>query len=61
MQIDRLVEAKSTGSDLMITSCPKCLTHFRCALHNQVPVDKEKVNILVEDLTVAAAKALGGD
>lgn len=61
MQIDRLAEAKSTGSDVMITSCPKCLTHFRCALHNKVPVDMEKVNILVEDLTVAAAKALGGD
>jgi heterodisulfide reductase subunit D len=60
MQVDRLIEAKSTGADMLITSCPKCLTHLRCAVHNQIPVEKEKVDIPVVDLAVAACRALTG-
>jgi heterodisulfide reductase subunit D len=61
MQIERLIEAKSTGADMLVTSCPKCLIHFRCAVHNQIPVEKEKVDIPVVDLTVAACRALAGE
>ena len=61
MQVNRLIEAKSTGSDTLITSCPKCLIHLKCAVHNQIPVEKEKVDIRIEDLAVAAGKALAGD
>ncbi len=61
IQIDRLIEAKNTGADMLVTSCPKCLTHLRCAVHNQIPVEKEKVDIPIVDLTVAACRALEGD
>lgn len=61
MQIDRLIEAKSTGADILVTSCPKCLIHLKCAVHNQIPVEREKVDIPVEDLAVVAGRALAGD
>jgi Fe-S oxidoreductase len=31
IQMQRLNEAKDTGSDTIITACPKCQIHFRCA------------------------------
>lgn len=60
MQIDRLKEAKGTGAEAMLTFCPKCEVHFNCALHNKVPVDRELVDIPIEDFTILIAKALDG-
>jgi len=31
MQIKRLEEAQATGADTLITACPKCQIHLRCA------------------------------
>jgi Fe-S oxidoreductase len=31
IQMERLQEALSTGSDTLVTACPKCQIHFRCA------------------------------
>ncbi len=59
IQLARLAEAKATGADVMVTACPKCQIHFRCALSGKVPTDKTKVNIPVEDLTSLVVKALG--
>jgi Fe-S oxidoreductase len=63
MQIERLMEAKATGAEVLMTSCPKCNIHLKCALHNEIPVDKEKVNVKILDFTEILAKALdqGGD
>lgn len=61
MQIERLIEAKSTGADTLVTTCPKCFIHFKCAIHNQIPVDRDKVDIPVMDLAVLADRALAGD
>jgi len=58
MQIDRLMEAKKTGAETMLTFCPKCEVHFNCAIHNKVPVEKSLVDIPVEDFTNLIAKAL---
>lgn len=58
MQIDRLMEAKKTGADAMLTFCPKCEIHFNCAIHNKVPVEKELVDIPIEDFTNIIARAL---
>lgn len=35
VQIDRLREAKSTGADLLVTTCPKCQIHFKCAMDGE--------------------------
>ncbi|MDH4123952.1 MAG: heterodisulfide reductase-related iron-sulfur binding cluster [Thermoplasmata archaeon] len=61
MQIDRLMEAKKTGAEAMLTFCPKCEIHFNCATHNKVPVDKALVDIPVEDFTNMIAKAIQKD
>jgi len=31
IQMQRLAEAQNTGADELITACPKCQIHFRCA------------------------------
>jgi Fe-S oxidoreductase len=31
IQMERLQEAAGTGSDILLTACPKCQIHFRCA------------------------------
>ena len=31
IQMQRLAEAQDTGADELITACPKCQIHFRCA------------------------------
>ena len=58
MQIDRLMEAKKTGAESMLTFCPKCQIHFRCTTHNKLPVEKKLVDIPIEDFTNLIAKAL---
>ena len=32
IQVDRLREAQATGAELLVTACPKCQIHFKCAL-----------------------------
>ena len=59
IQMARLGEAKATGADVLVTSCPKCQIHFRCALSGKVPGERADVEIPVEDLTALVAKALG--
>ena len=31
IQMERLTEARKTGAETLITACPKCQIHFRCA------------------------------
>jgi Fe-S oxidoreductase len=31
IQLERLKEAADTGADTLVTACPKCQIHFRCA------------------------------
>jgi len=59
IQMARLAESRATGADVLVTACPKCQIHFRCALSGNVPGDREKVEIPVEDLTSLVARALG--
>jgi Fe-S oxidoreductase/coenzyme F420-reducing hydrogenase delta subunit len=58
MQVQRLMEAKATGADKMLTACPKCLIHFKCAGTEKVPVDESKVNIEMEDYVAFIARHL---
>ena len=54
IQAERLKEASATGADVLLTSCPKCQIHFKCALHD----GRLGVGIEIEDITSLAAKAL---
>ncbi len=65
MQIERLMEAKATGADILMTSCPKCNIHLKCSVHNEIPVDRDKLDIQVLDFSEIIMRALesggGGD
>jgi len=56
----RLLEAKATGAETLITSCPKCQTHFKCAMVNKGEEKGPDVEIEVMDLVNLVADAMGG-
>jgi Fe-S oxidoreductase len=56
IQVNRLGEAKSTGADILVTSCAKCQIHFNCALKD--PKLGEEISIQVLDLTQIVGEAL---
>lgn len=60
VRIERLLEAKGTGAELLLTSCPKCQIHFRCAMVSKGEEKGPDVQIEVMDLTQLVATALGG-
>jgi len=56
IQVDRLREAKSTGAEYLVTSCPKCQIHFACAM--QDPNLREEIEIPMRDIATLVADAL---
>lgn len=56
IQLARLKEAKSTGADLLITCCPKCQIHFKCAMKDKNTPNEAKIEI--QDLTVLVANQI---
>ncbi len=56
IQAERLREAKATGAEILLTSCPKCQIHLKCAIHD--PNLGEDLQIEIEDITSFAARAL---
>ena len=56
MQVQRLRQAKKTGSNLMITACPKCQIHLRCAMEDALRGDELQMEIM--DLTSAIAQTI---
>ena len=58
IRIERLLEAKSTGAEVLITSCPKCQIHFKCAMVSKGKEKGPDVEIAVMDLAEFVASAL---
>ncbi|MCJ7517097.1 MAG: (Fe-S)-binding protein [Methanomassiliicoccales archaeon] len=56
-QSERLREAKMTTADSLVTSCPKCLLHFSCAMHDSASGSPEW-SIPIDDIHVLAARNL---
>jgi len=56
LQVKRLREAHDTGSDLLITACPKCQIHLRCAMED--PFLGDELNMEMTDLTGIIAKTI---
>lgn len=52
IQTERLLEAQSTGANLLITGCHKCQIHFRCAMMGGTPEMKmmDIVSLVAESL-----------
>ena len=59
LQSERLRNAAASGADTLVTACPKCLIHFRCAQNEDRLRQRAAPVIEVEDLTVLAAALLG--
>ncbi len=58
IQLDRLTEAKATGAEWLITACPKCQIHLKCAMNGELPIKRSKIDVKVYDLPVFVEKAL---
>jgi Fe-S oxidoreductase len=58
LQQQRLQGAVDTGADRLLTACPKCLLHFRCAQAEDRLRGRPPKEIEVEDLTVFLANLL---
>lgn len=56
MQVERLRQAKETGSDLLVTACPKCQIHLKCAMED--PLLGEEIRMEMLDLTSVLAKTI---
>lgn len=54
IQVERLLEAKATGAETLVTACPKCQIHLNCALSNL------EMDLKIKDLTVVLAEAMVG-
>ena len=46
LRVSRMEEIKNTGADMMITSCPKCVSHLECLKFE----DEEKYDIEILDV-----------
>ena len=56
LQVLRLKQARATGSDLLVTSCPKCQIHLKCAMED--PMQSGDIKMDMMDLTGVLAKTL---
>jgi heterodisulfide reductase subunit D len=56
IQVDRLREARATGADVLVTACPKCQIHFRCAMKD--PNLGGEIEIKMRDVAELLADAL---
>lgn len=56
IQVQRLREARATGADVLVTACPKCQVHFRCAM--QDPNLAGDIEIEMRDLAEIVEEAI---
>ena len=59
IRIERLLEAKATGAELLVTSCPKCQIHFKCAMVDKGAEKGPNIEMKVMDLVNLVANAMG--
>ncbi len=56
LQVKRLRQAKATGSDLLVTACPKCQIHLRCAMED--PFLGKELEMEMMDLASVLARTI---
>jgi heterodisulfide reductase subunit D len=56
IQVERLDEARETGAGVLVTACPKCNIHLKCALHDEASANE----IEIRDMITLLADSLGG-
>jgi Fe-S oxidoreductase len=58
IRVERLSEAKATDAELMITACPKCQIHFKCAMVDKGAEKGSDIKIEIMDLVNLVANAI---
>ncbi|MFC1871344.1 (Fe-S)-binding protein [Chloroflexota bacterium] len=58
IRIERLQEAKATGAEILVTTCPKCQIHFKCAMISKGEEKGPDVTMEVTNLVKLVARAL---
>lgn len=56
LQVKRLRQAHDTGSNLLVTACPKCQIHLQCAMED--PFLGKELKMEMMDLTGLLAKTI---
>jgi Fe-S oxidoreductase len=56
IQVERLREAKATEAEVLVTACPKCQIHFRCAMND--PNTGDETTIEMKDIAEIVVEAL---
>jgi Fe-S oxidoreductase len=59
IQIDRLREVRATDAEVLVTACPKCQIHFRCAMKDSNVGDQ--IRIEMRDIAEVVVAALDGE
>ena len=60
IRVERLSEARATGAEVLVTACPKCQIHFKCAMVDRGAEKGSNVKMEVMDIVTLVANALGG-
>jgi heterodisulfide reductase subunit D len=55
IQGQRIAEAEASGAEILVTACPKCQIHLRCAQKNS---DGKDARVEIQDLASLAARSL---
>ena len=55
IQDERLTQAEATGAGVLVTSCPKCQIHLKCAQHSR---NGKMPKIEIQDLGILVARSL---
>jgi Fe-S oxidoreductase len=58
IRVDRLTEAKATGAEVLVTSCPKCQIHFKCAMADKGTEKGSDIKMEIMDLVNMVANAI---
>ncbi|MFH1532311.1 MAG: (Fe-S)-binding protein [Pseudomonadota bacterium] len=58
VQTRRLREARTTGAEVLVTSCPKCQVHFKCTM--QDPLLHDEITMEMRDIAELVMDALDG-
>ncbi|BBO79975.1 hypothetical protein DSCO28_05410 [Desulfosarcina ovata subsp. sediminis] len=56
LQVKRITSARQTGSEVILTACPKCQIHLRCAMEDAMRA--EDLQLETMDLTSAIARTI---
>lgn len=58
MELERLREAKNTGAELLVSTCPKCQIHWKCLMSEGATANPEGNIIETSDLSMLVAEAM---